>query len=198
MKSSTIDPRLFLLIRSIYTNTSLLVRCSHQGHLTQRVPTQLGVKQGCVLAPLLFNYFINDIISKLSSSDFHPPKLADRPISILLYADDALILSRTPVGVRRALRSLAQYCKEACLTINYQKTKVMTFAKRPKTRPWSINGRKIEQVHCFKYLGIVFHDRGSRKAHLTHVVAAAQKSTSAIRFFRIQRCTLCTCGSKTL
>lgn len=123
--------------------------------------------------------------TQLSDINSHPPKIAGKHINALLYADNAVILSRTPVGLGRALKRLSAYCKVEGLTINYQKTKIMTFARRSKLRVWKIDGHKIKQVSCFKYLGVVFHSSGSRRAHGDSIAANAQKSASAIlRFFR--------------
>nr|XP_016853653.1 PREDICTED: uncharacterized protein LOC107983669 [Anolis carolinensis] len=120
------------------------------------------------------------MVEQLHNMDFHPPKLAGRHISILLYADDAALISRTPIGLKRALKSLAQYCREDQLQLNYHKTKIMVFAKRPKLHHWNIDDKKIEQVPCFKYLGVVFHSSGSRKAHGGYVAENAYRSSSAI------------------
>lgn len=49
------------------------------------------MRQGCILASLLFS----SLIDKLNSQSLHPPKLENRHISILLYADDAVQLSQT-------------------------------------------------------------------------------------------------------
>ncbi|XP_077774296.1 vomeronasal type-2 receptor 26-like [Podarcis muralis] len=123
------------------------------------------------------------MVGHLHNINIHPPKLARRHISVMLYVDDAAILSRTPFGLKRALGTLTQYCKEDQLELNYQKTKLMAFAKRPLSRSWSIDGHKIEQVSCFKYLGVVFHSTSSRKAHGEHVAETAQTSSSAILKF---------------
>ena len=185
LETSTIDRRLLYLIRMLYEGTSLKVRYTSQGHVSKAIETEKGVKQGCILAPSLFNYYINDMIPHLSDINFHPPKLAGNQVSVLLYADDAAILSRTPIGLKRAMKTLAAYCTESKLELNYQKTKIMVFAKRPKTYVWSIDGHKIEQVTCFKYLGIALHSSGSRKTHGMYVAGNAQRSANAIlRYLR--------------
>lgn len=177
---SNIDKRLLALIMSLHKNTSLQVRCTPQGHLSNTIPTQRGVRQGCILAPLLFNFYINSLVEHLTKPEFHPPKIAHRHLSLLLYADDAALISRTPVGLRRALQALATCCQENRLEINYDKTKVMAFGERSVTRVWRIYEHRIEQVAQFKYLGVIFQNNNSKSAHGAYLALNAQKSATAI------------------
>ena len=63
----------------------------------------------------------------------------------------------------------------------------MVFGKRPKPHLWHIDGHKIEQVTCFKYLGITLTSSGSRKAHGDYVAANAQRSANAIlKYLRME------------
>ena len=181
---TSIDKRLLLLMRRLHENTHLRVLCNSVGILSNQVSVLNGVRQGCILAPTLFNFYINGLVGNLSNPNFHQPKLASRPISTLLYADDAVLLSTTCVGFRRLLRSFSTYCNEEQLIINYAKTKIMVVSRRRIKHKWSLNGHPVEQVACYKYLGIVFHSSGSWVTHVNHAAMNAQKNTVAItRFF---------------
>lgn len=109
--------------------------------------------------------------------------LPDQPIDISIhYCDDTVILSLTSIGLKRALRSLMDYCTEEELITNYSKTKILTFSKCPKQKSW-----KLEWVKIFKYLGVVFQAPGSRNAHLEYVSHNAQTSASAIQTYYFAR-----------
>ncbi|XP_061458411.1 uncharacterized protein LOC133373121 [Rhineura floridana] len=71
MQNLGIDRHLLTLIQGLYHNTSLQIRCNNQGHLTKRISTFKGVKQGCILATLLFNIYINPLVAKLTSIHTH-------------------------------------------------------------------------------------------------------------------------------
>ncbi|KAG8131713.1 hypothetical protein E2320_009615, partial [Naja naja] len=52
--------------------------------------------------------------------------------SVILYTDDAVLLSQTQVYLKRMLEILDEHCQEEHLEINYTKIKVMVFAMHPK------------------------------------------------------------------
>lgn len=60
---------------------------------------------------------------------------------------------------------------------NYQKSKIMDFAKKPKQQTWITEKSKIELVQSVKYLGVIFYDGGSWKSHGKYIKQVASKST---------------------
>ena len=75
------------------------------------------------------------------------------------------------------IQKLEKYCEENQLTINTNKTKILIFRKGPnlpKDLKFFINGKEIEKVNKFKYLGVVFTPQLKYYAHIDHVVPRAK------------------------
>ena len=61
-------------------------------HLTNRFGSSVGVQQGDSLSPSLFNLCVNNLASQVKSLNYGV-KLGDTTVSILLYADDTVIIT---------------------------------------------------------------------------------------------------------
>ncbi|XP_061444037.1 3 beta-hydroxysteroid dehydrogenase type 7 isoform X1 [Rhineura floridana] len=184
LEKAGINKRLLWLLQSLHQDTVLRIRLGHNGLLSQKNLMRRGVKQGCILAPFLFNFFINDIVPAMSSPSFFPPSIKDRKVPVLLYADDLLLLSQNRLGFKRMLSQFQTYCATQCLHINYSKTKIMICGKYSKVKSiWHLNGHTIEQVHTFKYLGIYINNKLSWAQQLAHIKLVALKALGLLKKF---------------
>lgn len=84
-----------------------------------------------------------------------------------------VLISLTKVGLKRLLHQLEAFCKNEALTINFDKTKVMVFRKRPKNSTWSILGNQIKQYSSFKCHGITFRETLNWSAHVALIKSSA-------------------------
>jgi len=57
-----------------------------------------GVRQGDTLSPLLFNIFINNIVAIVKAAEVGT-RFADETISILMFADDMVLLGENEVDL---------------------------------------------------------------------------------------------------
>ena len=182
-----IDNKLLSLIQRLYATTSCQVRYDDLGNLTENITTTRGVKQGCVLAPTLFNLFLNDLSPHLADIDSHCPKLNNTPVYLLLYADDMVLISRTKIGLRRLVLATIEYLESNLLQLNYDKSKILVFEKRWTPRFWSFNGKPIQQVKFFNYLGLTFSYRLTWIQQRSKVIKSAKLlANSILRFTLIQ------------
>ena len=76
---------------------------------------------------------------------------------------------------------LEQYCKENKLVINTKKTKILIFKRGPRPDvKFYINGKEIEIVNQFRYLGVVFTSQLKFYAHVEHVLQKAKAQIGMI------------------
>ena len=169
-----IEGNLLFLLKQLHCNNFCQVKYSKEGNLSDKIPINMGVKQACILAPHLFNLFLSDLPALLGRTNGHPPSVGNRSTPLLLYADDTIILSRTRIGLIRYLRSFIDYCVKNHLTINYEKTKIVVFAKARHKYPWKVRGNLIEQVYHFKYLGINFSYNNKWAYHMEKIVKSSK------------------------
>ena len=149
------------------------------GLLSEAIPSEVGVRQGDILSPNLFNLFINDLPKCLS--DFADcPKLGNRSIKCLLYADDLVIFSHSLSGLQVQLDHLSTYCKNWGLEINLKKSKVMIISKN--THPFMkdeapcVGGYALEIVEWYKYLGLVVYSNGKLLQTTSNLCARGWKA----------------------
>ena len=112
------------LIKSMYRG--VYYRLKINGGLTPSFPSIIGVRQGCVMSPLLFKIFIADLPS-IFDERCHPISFQSVKLSCLSYADDLVLLSESKDGLQRCIDKLSAYCYKWNLKINIVKTQVIVF-----------------------------------------------------------------------
>ena len=128
------------LIKSLYHNSSCSIKIAQQQ--TRSFRYARGVRHGCILRPLLFNLYINDLpfaFENTLSDPFVFPHGAK--LNSLLCADDLIISSRSKTGLQNCPDKLSSFCTSWMMKINPKKTKIMVFQKR---------ARKSADFHCLK------------------------------------------------
>jgi hypothetical protein len=83
--------------------------------------SERGVKRGDVLIPLLFKYFINNLVDYLNKDNTDPVVIGDTSVNILLYADDIVLFSQSKEGLQNSLNILHDFCYTWKLKVNTDK-----------------------------------------------------------------------------
>ena len=170
-----ITGKVFDSIRNLYNGDKTFIKINDK--ISQGNEVGKGVRQGCIMSPLLFNIFMADLPEKLSKKD--SVSLEDKQkVNCLIWADDILLLTETETGMNHMLKDLDVYCKTNGLTINFDKTKCMIFNKtgRLLRRNFIHGNSKIETVRSYKYLGLVFTPSGEIKSSLEDLRSRALKA----------------------
>ena len=80
-------------------------------------------------------------------------------ISILLYADDIVLLAENEVNLQLMLSTLEKWCRDWKLDVNLKKSNVIHFRKKnlPETLfKFIYKQNEMLKTHEYKYLGILF------------------------------------------
>ena len=113
-----------------------------QGYESEEMDLELGTPQGGVLSPTLFNV----LMDKIARHNF------PRGAEIVIYADDIMIQCRNEFILKKALVELQSLCLDMGLVINEDKSKIQSCMI--SENEFLFNGRELERVNTYKYLGM--------------------------------------------
>ena len=132
---------------------------------TSDFPCRKGVRQSCSLSPLLFSLYISVICMEhiLLSQSSGRVRIGEQEITVIMFADDLVLLADSSEGLQQSLTVLYNYCQSWQLEINTTKSKVMilsmSVALQSLEPSFFICVRKVDIVSSFKYLGLVLKIR---------------------------------------
>jgi hypothetical protein len=196
---------LVAMIRVLYTGTKMTVAWADG--FSDPFAVDTGVKQGCVLSPLLFCVFLDFItrealhrlqnaagvrwdiygLDEWATNPATPHYIRSIIINILLYADDAVVLAESHAQLHLILRVLCESCATWGLLPNYPKTEVMMCRFSPDTLtfpppPIVLGGHMLTWVSSYKYLGSVISADGK----CTEAIEARIKAAWGV-FWQLER-----------
>ena len=79
--------------------------------LSDPLEVTTGLRQGCVLSPLLFSLYINGMVEKLREAKVSA-RCGEEQVPALLFADNMVILAEGEEELRRGLGVLEERCIE--------------------------------------------------------------------------------------
>ena len=119
--------------------------------------TTEGVKQGGILSPFLFNFFIDDLIKDClclgMSTDINKIR-----VSIIAYCDDILLISPTCTHMNELLEICHKFALNWKMEFNSKKSQYADFGCHIPDRGVYMNSEIIPLVESFIYLGLPIGD----------------------------------------
>ena len=163
-----------------YLNRTQIVSCMNKK--SNVIPVLSGIAQGTVLGPLIFIFYLNDIVKSIIKCH------------ISMFADDCVLYS---IGnnwnilhdiVQRDLDNFIKWCSSNGLKINSSKTKAMIVSTNARLKhlenvsQFQIYGNTLDFVKQYNYLGIILDNEMS----LTPLVNNVKKRTGD-RIFQLRK-----------
>ncbi|CAH1239246.1 OIT3 [Branchiostoma lanceolatum] len=154
LRARGIPVKIISLIQELYTDTTSCVRVGT--NLSDWFKLLSGVRQGCVLAPTLFNIAIDHVMSRTVGRGMCGTTYGEHTFSDMDYADDVALLAELLEALVSTLEIFSAESQTLGLEVSWLKTKLQSLSDflDPPTCP-PINGESVEVVQRFNYLGSV-------------------------------------------
>ncbi|KMQ89503.1 endonuclease-reverse transcriptase [Lasius niger] len=158
---------LIYFIKNLYENSTAVVRLESTTSQGSRVPPlktrksviRKGVRQGCILSPLLYNIYSEYIMRQVLEDWNGGVTIGGEKISNLRYADDTLLVARSKEELLALLDRLNNTSLDYGLHINNTKTRIM-IVDREHNFPGTSRIDRFEVVDKFVYMGALINNRG--------------------------------------
>ena len=182
--SHNINGKLFNVIHTMYSSAKACIKTKNtRGNL---FISEVGLRQGDNLFPLLFSIYLNDFELFLSKYydgiTFNCVNENDIYLHLhlytLLYADDTIIMAESEQDLQTALDAVFSFCKLWYLELNISKTKVIIFS-RGKVRKhikFAFDGTELEVVDQYTYLGVTFNYNNTFYKSIARQISHAKKA----------------------
>ena len=176
MRLYNINDNLIRTIECLYNKATSAVY--HDNNTIKWFRTTIGVRQGCLLSPTLFNIFSERIMTDALEDHEGTVSVGGRAVANSRFADNIDGL----VGQEQELVKLVNHIEEAstayCMQISAEKTQLMTNNTNGISTDITIDNKKLETVCSFKYLGAIVSHDGSKPEVLSRIAQATAAVTN--------------------
>ncbi|MCO5547140.1 hypothetical protein L7F22_000582 [Adiantum nelumboides] len=144
--------RTLRFFQALYRSSSIKVR--HMEQLSDSIPVQRGVRQGCPASPCLFNVYINDILDADGETwGLEIPNFF-RKMKGLLFADDLVLLADSPESLQTSLDKVSEWAMTWSMKFGIDKCMVTGDLLDLTMRIFLLGGEMVPVGETYKYLGI--------------------------------------------
>ena len=199
LKKYGVPQSMLNVVRSLHDG--MLAEVNVGGQVTPEFEVCNGLRQGCVIAPTLFNLYFALVMEqwRTKCKEFGVDVLykcggklvgerTRRPYNVrvmgLMFADDAVAIGTDRVSMEHAAAELERIIRAWGLTLSVVKTKLLVAgipATEDELRPLELEGGEIECVSDFKYLGSVLEAKGGVGKEVGERIAKAARAFGALK-----------------
>ena len=197
-----VPPVLINLLSSFHSDMSARVRVG--GTHSDPIAINNGLRQGCAIAPVLFNLYFSLVLEKwlaamqvmdcdgvplkvnINGHLFNGPRSQHHILTLtdLEFADDAVLIALERTSAQVALTTFDDVCSQFGLCVSIPKTKFMVCGANisPEDRlPLMLRGQEVQCVPSFVYLGSLTSSDTRISGELDRRLASAARAFGAIR-----------------
>ena len=153
----------------------------HDLKLSDEFEVTTGVRQGCLLSPLLFLVVLDWVTrTAYASSGKGIQWTLMRKLEDLDFTDDLVLLSHRLQDMQGKVDALGETAQRVGLKINKGKTKVMRVCTTQEA-PITIEGSPVENVEEFTYLGSKVSQSGGADEDIAARIKKARQAFAILR-----------------
>jgi len=140
----------------------------------------VGVRQGCLLSPVLFNIFLERIVQEALQEHETSITLGGQRICNLRFADDIDLMAGSNQELQELTDRLASSAANYGIEISTEKSKVMANGPGNTVPDIRMNGSQLEAVDKFKYLGAYLPQDGTSTYEIRVRIGAATSAMTRL------------------
>ena len=174
-----IPEKIISIIKMIYNEFQAKVICGT--NLSDSFYLKTGVRQGCLLSPLLFTMCIDWVMKRSTEQvqrglqwNFH------KSLEDLDFADDIALLAHRFQDIQGKTNDLVMYGGQIGLHVNVAKTKVLKVNNKMNT-DLTINNSIVDEVKEFVYLGSKITSDGDATSEVENRIPKARAAFASLR-----------------
>ena len=190
------------LIRSFHQNME--ARISLEGELSEAIEVENDLRQGCCMAPVLFNLYTClmmecwhakvktvagvgvELKYKVDKKLFrrYTQNALQRELTECMFADDGALLASTRAGAEVAVTEFQSTSSDFGLTVSIPKTKHMVAGREVEDcdrAPIPVRGGEVASVGEFPYLGSIVATDGRVDVEVERRISQASRAFGALR-----------------
>ena len=169
------------LLKKYYDSSTGTIKLS-DFTLSCLIVIDCGVKQGGILSPFLFNFYIDDLIIECIDAQVGAI-FKELNVSIIVYADGILLISPVDSHLQYLLHICESYGNLWRIKFNPKKSNIIEFGPQffPNNK-FYINGTLLPKTDKIKYLGVEIDSKLNFDLTATEKFKNVQKSIFSMSF----------------
>ena len=170
-----------ILSNCMYNNVQCQVKFGNT-LTTDFFDVEEGVKQGCVLSPVLFCVLINNLAKMIKKANLGV-NICDVQIGTLFWADDVVLIADNKSELQKMLDIATDFALKWKLAFNHTKSNVVIAGRQDNlsNNKWVLGKNTIKEIHNYKYLGVQISSNMSDHKHIDEVIKKGNRIIAYIR-----------------
>ena len=146
-------------IKSLYNESKTTFKIGNVK--TGWVESNRGVKQGCVLSPLLFAIFMEELTLRVKSLNVRV-EIGGNKLAILLFADDVILVAESADDLKKMLNTVGEFEKETYIRFSKEKSQIMIIKGNnlENQEKFEMNKEELNITNTYTYLGLEIKNNG--------------------------------------